>query len=102
MGARTREAVVLLEAQITLSELAERSGLEREWLMELVQTGLLPAHGGDEPHFDPRSVAVALRARRLRTTFELDDDALALALSLLAQIEALEARLRQMECHLPR
>jgi chaperone modulatory protein CbpM len=90
------------ESRLSLAELAELSGLSLTLLQELLEAGLLREArlSGAARTFRAESLAAARRAGRLRADFELDDAGTLLALSLLQRIEALEARLRQLECEL--
>lgn len=97
--------VVVEEAgDISLAELAELSGLNAESLQELALAGCLGSVRRAEADwsFGSRSIAMARRARRLQTDFGLDEDALALALTLLARMEELENRMRELECQVLR
>lgn len=98
------EIVIVLEegSVVSLLELAELSGLSRDAIEELAQAGVLRVtrDGGSDWAFDPRSVTLARRARRLAADFDLNDAGAVLALTLLSRIEALEARLHELECQL--
>jgi chaperone modulatory protein CbpM len=100
------EFLVLSEeaAALGLDELASLCGLDREMVEELAEAGCFTAAAlpGSERRFDARSAAIVRRARRLGSDFELDAAGVALAVSLLARIEALETRLRELECQLRR
>ncbi len=91
------------QAEVSVAEMMAISGLGRESIYELAQAGLLRVlrSTGAECSFDPCSVPVAMRIRRLRAGFDLDDGGMLLALSLFERIDALEARLRELECRLP-
>lgn len=88
------------DSLLSLAELAELSGLNPPLIQELAQAGLIEITSQAAWTFTARSLGVARRARRLRTDFELDESATVLALTLLRRIEALEARLRELECQL--
>lgn len=92
------------DAWYSLAELAELSGLSQAVILELVEAGLLGEASASRAGsaFRAESLMVARRAHRLRADFELDDSATVLALALLQRIEALEARLRELECQLGR
>jgi chaperone modulatory protein CbpM len=88
---------------VTLEELVELSGLHRAELLELVSSGVLPAHeaAGDYYRFSARVVTVARTACRLRDDFELDTRGLAVALTLLERVRALEEELARLRAQLP-
>lgn len=96
------EVLVLLDDCdiVGLEEMVRLSGLRRDAIEELAEAGCFseaPRRGGDWL-FDARSGDLARRARRLRCDFELNESGAALALTLLAHIERLEARLHELEC----
>ena len=83
-------------AEITLEELVELSGLPQEVLIELVECGVLvPAESGAGRHFTVECISTVRTAGRLHDDFELDANALALALRLLERIRELESQLRE-------
>jgi chaperone modulatory protein CbpM len=88
---------------VTLEELVELSGLHRAELLELVSSGALAAHeaAGDHYRFSARVVTVARTACRLRDDFELDTRGLAVALTLLERVRALEEELARLRAQLP-
>ncbi len=88
--------VVWLESRTDYSqdEVVEMSGLPQALLDSLVDCGALPASGGRTTvRFASESIVLARAARRLRDHFELDDQGLAVAVSLLRRVRALEAEL---------
>jgi len=97
---------------IAMDELLAASGLARAELLELVELGAFgprPGARGGEPLGDPagwrfssRTIVLGRRAARLRDDFGLDAAGMALALAYLERIEALERRLRELECQLLR
>ena len=107
------EAEVLWFEQhvLSLPELAEISGLPGPVLEELLDCGAIaPIESsgtvpGAVPGTDLRFGAAALRAartaRRLRADFELDVQALAVALGLLDRVAELEAQLRELRARQP-
>jgi chaperone modulatory protein CbpM len=111
------EAEVLWFEQhvLSLPELAEISGLPGPVLEELLDCGAIApiessgtepgAVPGTLPGTDLRFGAAALRAartaRRLRADFELDVQALAVALGLLDRVAELEAQLRELRARQP-
>lgn len=99
------EAVWLDERpEFSLAELAELSGLSEIELQQLLEYEALPPA---DPHaavptFKAHCLSTARAACRLRDDFDLDAGTLALVLALLERIRDLEARLRNLECQLPR
>ena len=83
-------------AEITLEELVELSGLPQEVLTELVECGVLePAEPSAAWQFTVECITTVRTARRLRDDFELDANALALAVRLLERIRELESQLQE-------
>jgi chaperone modulatory protein CbpM len=82
-----------------LEELASLCGLDREILDELAEACCFEptALPGGQCRFDARSARVVRGARRLGSDFGLDSAGVAVAVSLLARIEGLNARLRDLE-----
>jgi chaperone modulatory protein CbpM len=110
------------QAEISVEQLAELTGLSPEALRKLVDYGaLVPVRApapvaehemtgtADSPP-DPSAqwsfaadCVVAVRtARRLRDDFDLDPNALAVALMLIERIHGLEAQLRELHSRFPR
>lgn len=96
MTIRTVEAVWLNTSDIcSLEHIVEVSGLARNDILDLVETGVLTP-SNDDPHnyfFHTECIVVARTARRLRDDFELDPQGLALAMRLLGRIKELETEL---------
>lgn len=92
------------QTRITLEELASLSGLSHAALRELVEYGALVPLNPKEVHwtFSAHCVVAVRTAGRLRNDFDLDANALALALSLLERIRALEIEMRALEAQIPR
>lgn len=88
-----RMEVVWLEARsdYTVTEVIELSGLPPRLVEALVECGALPIAG--DRRFEAESIVLARAARRLHDSFELDDQGLALAISLLRRVRVLEALL---------
>jgi chaperone modulatory protein CbpM len=89
---------------LTMTELAELSGLPVAEICDLVETGALkpmPAAGAEQ-HFSAGCLAVVRTAVRLRSDFELNSSGLALALTLLQRMRDLEQQLRDFQAQLPR
>jgi chaperone modulatory protein CbpM len=91
------------ETSVALEELLRASGLAREDVVELVEYGIFQPQGAPSAwRFASHTIVVARRAARLRSDFGLDTSGLVLALTYLERIEALERRIRELECGLPR
>lgn len=90
--------------QVTLDELAMLSGLPDDILRELVDCGALAPESIEAEHwvFSARCVVTMRRAGRLRNDFELDANALAVALSFLDRIHDLEEQLHAARAQIPR
>jgi chaperone modulatory protein CbpM len=104
MAGEHADMVLLLDetGTIGLPGLAELSGLELAALEELAQAGLLGEGAAGSAACSLVGLRIARRAGRLRSAFDLSDSGLVLALTLLQRIDALERRLRELECELPR
>lgn len=88
---------------VALEELLAASGLGHEEVIELVQFGVFRcAQHAPVWTFHIHTVTLACRAARLRDDFGLNVPGMALALTYLERIEALEGRLRELESQLPR
>jgi chaperone modulatory protein CbpM len=89
--------------ELSLTELAELSGLTEAELREVVDCGAIapidPQAG--TPTFRADDIAVARTAARLRHAFELDAQGLALAMALLDRVHDLEAQLRRLQAQVP-
>jgi len=100
MPAKTPEhqaALLLDETQeITLAELTRSCRVHAEWVMELIEEGVLEPlqPGGPQWRFKATSVVRVQKARRLERDLGVNLPGIALALQLLERIDALEARLR--------
>jgi hypothetical protein len=90
--------------EVTLAELVRLSGLSEDEVCELVEYGaLVPAVAAPAAQwvFSAEYVVSIQAAQRLRRDFELDTNALSLALGLLGRIRALEAELRALRAQSP-
>ncbi len=97
--------------EVTLEELVELSGLPSEMLIELVEHGALEpvesrsAAGSrstaESWHFSAECVVAVRAASRLREDFELDVNAMSVALMLVERIHGLEAQLQELQCQFP-
>jgi chaperone modulatory protein CbpM len=88
--------------RLTLLELAQASGLGPDELAELAELGVFEAERSENEEwiFSASSLSVARTASRLRSDFELNTPGIALALTYLQKIEALQARLKELECQI--
>lgn len=91
--------------EITLSGLAEQSGLSAAQLHELVESGVLHPRQASALQqqwtFDAHCLVSVRSARRLRDDFELDNNGVAVAISLLERIRALEQALCDLRANAP-
>ncbi len=97
---RVVAGVVLGEQEtVTLEELAGLCTVERSWVVELVEQGVLePITAGRDEWFFPAAMLGRVQtAARLRRDLELNAAGVALALDLLDEVESLRARLRTLE-----
>jgi chaperone modulatory protein CbpM len=88
---------------VSLTELLEFSGLREAELLDLVQTGVIPAREapGGGLAFSARVVTVARTACRLRDDFDLDTPGLGVALRLLERVRDLEGEIARLRAQLP-
>jgi len=91
-------------AEVSIEELSELSGLSPELLRELVDYGaLLPTNVQSAQWTFSADCVVAVRSvSRLREDFDLDANALSVALMLIERIRGLEAQLRELQTQFPR
>jgi chaperone modulatory protein CbpM len=89
--------------QFSLAELVDLSGLPEPELKQLIDyETLLPTDpGAGEARFGAHCLVIARMACRLRNDFDLDSGGLALTLTLLERIRALEAQLRALRVLIP-
>jgi len=93
----SRDAVILDEAEeVTLADLTRSCRVHAEWVMELVEEGVIEplGPGGPQWRFSATSVVRVQKAQRLQRDLGVNLPGIALALQLLDRIDALEARLR--------
>jgi len=105
MNAKLTETIWLdAHCEVSLAELASLSGLAEDELRELVEYGALAPNDprGAQWTFSGECVVTARAAQRLRASFDLDPNALSLAVGLLERIRALETDLRALRAQLPR
>ena len=89
--------------RVSIYELIDLSGLTENEIHELVEFGALaPLDAKEIPlTFSADCVITVRKVSRLRDDLELDSHALVLALTLLEQIRALEAELKQLRARQP-
>ncbi len=96
-------------AEVSVEELAELSGLPPELLRELVEYGALVPINAQVPtdvqsaqwSFTADCVVAVRTASRLREDFDLDANALSVALMLIERIHGLEAQLQALRSQFP-
>ena len=104
METRPVEAVWLTEDhEFSLAELADISGLSEAELRELVDYGAIKPVNPDSPQwvFQGRCLVTVRAACRLRVSFDLEPQEVALVISLLDRIQDLEAQLASLRAQLP-
>ena len=91
----THDSQLIDEAhEITLAELTRTCRVESEWVMELIEEGVLEPlqPGGPQWRFSATSIVRIHKARRLQNDLGVNLAGIALALQLLDRIDTLEAR----------
>jgi len=92
---------LLLDEQctLTLGELSRACRVHAEWLVELVEQGILEPSGSElrEWRFSGTSIARVLRAHRLQRDLGVNLAGVALALDLLDEISRLRRRVALLE-----
>ena len=90
-------------AEVSVEELAELSGLSPELLRELVDYGaLVPVDIlSTQWSFSAECVVTVRTVSRLREDFDLDANALSVAVTLIERIHGLEAQLQQLRSQFP-
>jgi chaperone modulatory protein CbpM len=94
---QTQKEVLLDETeQVTLADLTRTCRVHAEWVMELIEEGVIEplGPGGPQWRFSATSVVRVQKAQRLQRDLGVNLPGIALALQLLDRIDALEARLR--------
>jgi hypothetical protein len=104
MRVELREVAWFDEHVLSFTELCEISGLPPPLLEELIEAGAIPPLqvASQEVQFGAAALVAARHARQLREAFELDTQALLLALGLLERLDETERRLRELEARMPR
>lgn len=98
MPENPKQSVVILDEadEITLADLTRACRVQADWVMELVEEGVIEPRqkGGPQWRFAATTVVRVQKARRLHSDLGINLPGVALALQLLDRIEALEARMR--------
>lgn len=84
---------------VGLKELCERCGVHAETVVELVEAGIIEAHG-DRPaawRFSALAVMRSHKALRLRRDLDLNTPGIAVALDLMDQVETLRHRVAALQ-----
>ena len=89
--------------ELTLHDMAMRCAVETEFVITLVDEGVLEPRGTrpDEWYFNGQDLVRLRRALRLQQDLEVNLPGVALALELLEELEELRARIRLLERHFP-
>jgi chaperone modulatory protein CbpM len=101
---QTQSEEILDEArEMTLADLTRSCRVHAEWVLELVEEGVLEplGPGGPQWRFAATSVVRVRKAQRLQRDLGVNLPGIALALELLDRIDALESRLRAASAQLP-
>ncbi len=91
-------------AEVSIEELAELSGLSPELLRELVDYGALVPLNVQSAQwtFATECVVTVRTVSRLHRDFDLDANALSVALNLVERIHGLEVQLQELQTQFPR
>jgi len=91
--------IVEESAELSLSELSQACSTTTEWLIELVDEGVLEPAGQQQTQwrFSGASLKRARTARRLHDDLKINLAGVALALDLIEEVEAMRERLRRLE-----
>jgi chaperone modulatory protein CbpM len=84
---------------LSLQELSRACRVEKAWLMQLVEEGILEPQGRDRGcwHFSGNSLRRVLIVRRLQDDLGINLQGAALAMDLMQEIDILRARLNRFE-----
>ena len=98
MPANPNQSVVILDdaEEITLADLSRACRVHAEWVIELIEEGVIEPRGPGRPQwrFAATTVIRVEKARRLQNDLGVNLAGVALALQLLDRIDTLELRLR--------
>jgi len=101
---RSYTVTAISDAQpLAAHELAHACGAEVEWVMQLVDVGIVQAEGAERPpqewRFQSAALQCALEARRLERDFGASLDAAALIIDLEREVRRLKAVLGAQAIH---
>jgi chaperone modulatory protein CbpM len=90
-------------AEVTLADLTRSCRVHAEWVIELIEEGVIEPRqqSGPQWRFAATTVVRVQKAQRLQRDLGVNLPGVALALELLDRIDALEARLRATAPRLP-
>ncbi len=98
MTSKTLKGVLLDEqAELSLQDLCHACSTSTEWVVELVDEGVLEPIGHEQEHwrFSGPSLLRARAAMRMQQDLQINLAGVALALELMEEIEAMRERLRR-------
>jgi chaperone modulatory protein CbpM len=102
MNQKTLTGILIDErVKLSLSELSRASSGSAEWVIALVEEGVLDPIGQEQAHwrFSGSSLRKARAARRLQHDLDINLAGVALALELIDEIKALRERLSRLEAN---
>ena len=84
---------------LSLTEISEACSTRAEWVVELVEEGILEPSGNDQDHwkFPGGNLSRAHAAHRLQRDLEINLAGVALILDLMEEIESLRSRIHSRE-----
>ena len=100
MTQRVAKGILLDETvYYSLEEVCQVSGGRRDWVIELVELGILSPSGDTRSQwqFPGHCLHIAVKAQRLQRDLGLNLPGVALALELLEEIDSLRSRLGMLE-----
>jgi chaperone modulatory protein CbpM len=100
MTSKTLTGILLDEqAELSLHDLCRACSTSTEWVIELVDEGVLEPIGHEQVHwrFSGPSLLRARAAMRMQRDLQINLAGVALALDLMEEIEAMRERLRRFE-----
>jgi chaperone modulatory protein CbpM len=100
MNQKTQTGILLDErAEMSMQELSQACSGSAEWVIELVEEGVLEPIGKEQAHwrFSGTSLLRARAAMRLQNDLNINLAGVALALDLMDEIETLRERLSRIE-----